>query len=222
MLHLKDRSAVLADFARHWQNVGGAACSPDDLMLPEILPRMIVACRRDGVWNFEYAGQMHDEISGLSRVGPAQAHIPPHIWTRTSAMFERCMETGMGQVIETTGFVGRSVDLLVRFMRVPCAPLRNAEATISVVTEWEFSLDPAQEEVLAELVGRCAGPALRQQFVSDRPGVARVSAQLALLREIVGGFHGHLSPADQTYLQIFLLGLTREFDTDGEALYEIH
>ena len=88
--------------------------------------------------------------------------------------------------------------------------------------EWDAQLEPMQEELLADLVERAAGPALRQVFLTDRPGVARVAAQLALLRELLGGAYGHLNAADQAYLQIFLMSLEAEYETDGNWLERLN
>ncbi|MFK7943642.1 MAG: hypothetical protein AB8B85_12115 [Paracoccaceae bacterium] len=222
MTELSDRSAVLADFVDNWKRVGGPSCRLDDLMVPGVSASGIVVCLKDGEWRYHYTGELHQKINGLTLRGRVRDQIPPHIWCRTSTLYQRCLKTHMPQMIETTGHVGRSVDILFKIARVVCAPPEGAEAAIAGVVEWDFEMDHAQEEVLAELVCRCAGPALREQFLSDRPGVVRVSGQLALLRELVEGAYGNLSPADRTYLQVYLLGLYSEYDTDGQALYHIH
>ena len=222
MSELRERSAILADFVEHWNSVGGPSCRLDELLLPEILPRIVIMYRKNSEWMYWYAGEMHGKVHGIGLSGRVRDLVPPHIWARESAMLARCLETHMAQMVESTGHFGRSVDTLTRSLRVMCRPPEGADAAIATAWEWDFHMDWAQEEVLADLVERCAGPVLREQFLSDRPGVARVSAQLALLRELVEGAYGNLSPADRTYLQVFLLGLYSEYDTDGDALYRIH
>ena len=222
MSELRDRSAVLADFANDWLMKGGSNCPLSDVMSPDVLPRICVMVLKDGDWYFEFTGEMHSHINGVTMSGRVADRLPPHIWARVKTNYARALQTRTAQMIETTGYIGRSVDLLVRQLHVVCTPPEGVDAVLASVYEWDFRLGAAQEEILAEIVGRCAGEALRDQFLADRPSVPRVSAQLALLREIAQEAYGDLSAADRTYLQIFLLSLHSEYDTDGHNLYQIH
>lgn len=216
------RSARLAEFAAHWTGVGGPEAKLQDLLLPDYHPRLAVLCKRGGEWLYFFNGAMHYAINKVPLTGRCADRIPPHIWARTATLHARGVQTSVAQYIETTGYVGRSVDLLFRQLRVTCTPPEGCEAMVVSCCEWDAQLEPMQEELLADLVGRSAGPALRQVFLADRPGIARVAAQLALLRELLGGAYGSLSAADQAYLQIFLLGLDAEYETDGHSLERLN
>lgn len=222
MTELRVRSALMADFADSWLRKGGPAADLSDIVDGEIKPRMVVVCRRDGDWMFEYTGELHEEINGFRLTGRVRDRVPPHVWARLRTMFDRCIETHCAQMMESTGHIGRSVDLLIKTLHAECRPPPGADAAIAMVWDWKFTMDPGQEEVLADLVERCAGHQLRDQFLADRDGVPRVSAQLALLREIVEGAYGNLGLTDRTYLQIFFLGLHAEYDTDGQSLYRLN
>lgn len=222
MSELRSRSSILADFAQGWLEKGGPECSTTNIMANDINPRLVVVCRRDGDWYYEFTGELHDQINGFRLNGRVADRVPPHVWARTKTMFDRCVETHRAQMVESTGHIGRSIDLLIKTLRVECSAPAGADAAIAIAWDWKFTMDPGQEELLGDLVGRCAGTKLRTQFLSDRPGVARVSAQLALLREIVEGAYGCMDLTDRTYLQVFFLSLHSEFDTDGHALYRVH
>lgn len=213
---LRDVPSLFSRFADMCPDPDRGLCNAQELFTAEFEPNLVMVGLRAGEWSYIHAGTQHRHYTGLRPFGLVRGYAPPPVWVRVERLYEKCLQDGQPLYAEDTGCLGRAVDILTSYCRIPIRPANGFDAILASVWDWQTEMPPGPEEMLADFILRVCGPVHRSLFLHPGPGRHRVAAQLALLREISEGACGcEVGAEDLLFLQLFLMGLRVEHPVDS-------